>query len=181
VRKLLFGLVAAAAIASPIALASSASAATTGTGTMHFVTHYQGVDYVHDATTAYTCDADGNVDFEFTGNDPAWTGNGSGTITATMVEFSGHRDADGYSYTGAGNLTGEPNSAWLLTASTDSMGQVGASADGYFAGVPDCKVEAPVAKGNHGEYVSGAAHAGVKGKALAAIAKDVTLVGPYKG
>ena len=35
--------------------------------------------------------------------------------------------------------------------------------------------------GNHGEYVSGAAHAGIKGKDLAAIAKDVTLVGPYKG
>ena len=27
--------------------------------------------------------------------------------------------------------------------------------------------------GNHGEYVSGAAHAGIKGKDLAAIAKDV--------
>ena len=38
-----------------------------------------------------------------------------------------------------------------------------------------------VGKDNHGEYVSGAAHAGVKGKDLAAIAKDVTLVGPYKG
>ena len=37
-----------------------------------------------------------------------------------------------------------------------------------------------VGKDNHGEYVSGAAHAGVKGKDLAAIAKDVTLVGPYK-
>ena len=36
-----------------------------------------------------------------------------------------------------------------------------------------------VAKDNHGEYVSGAAHAGVKGKPLALIAKDVTLVGPY--
>ncbi len=38
-----------------------------------------------------------------------------------------------------------------------------------------------IGKDNHGEYVSGAAHAGIKGKALAAIAKDVTLVGPYKG
>ena len=36
-----------------------------------------------------------------------------------------------------------------------------------------------VDKDNHGEYVSGAAHAGVKGKALAKIAKDKTLVGPY--
>jgi hypothetical protein len=38
-----------------------------------------------------------------------------------------------------------------------------------------------VAKDNHGEYVSGAAHAGIKGAALAKIAKDVTLVGPHKG
>ena len=38
-----------------------------------------------------------------------------------------------------------------------------------------------VDKDNHGEYVSGAAHAGIKGKDLAAIAKDKTLVGPYTG
>jgi len=36
-----------------------------------------------------------------------------------------------------------------------------------------------VDKNNHGEYVSGAAHAGVKGKDLAVIAKNVALVGPY--
>jgi len=36
-----------------------------------------------------------------------------------------------------------------------------------------------VDKDNHGEFVSGAAHAGVKGKDLAAIAKDTSLVGPY--
>jgi hypothetical protein len=34
---------------------------------------------------------------------------------------------------------------------------------------------------NHGEYASGAARAGLTGKAPAAIAKDMTLVGPYKG
>ena len=38
-----------------------------------------------------------------------------------------------------------------------------------------------VGKDNHGEYVSGAAHAGIKGKELAAIAKDKTQVGPYHG
>ena len=38
-----------------------------------------------------------------------------------------------------------------------------------------------VEKDNHGEYVSGAAHAGVKGNALAVIAKDKTKVGPYPG
>jgi hypothetical protein len=40
---------------------------------------------------------------------------------------------------------------------------------------PDPVVE----KDNHGEFVSGATHAGVTGKDLAAIAKDKTLVGPY--
>ena len=38
---------------------------------------------------------------------------------------------------------------------------------------------APVVLGNHGDCVSGAAHAGVKGKALAGIAKVVTKVGAY--
>ena len=45
-----------------------------------------------------------------------------------------------------------------------------------------CTTTDPVVdKDNHGEYVSGAAHAGVKGNALAAIAKDKTKVGPYPG
>ena len=54
---------------------------------------------------------------------------------------------------------------------------------GKFTGIPTCTTpEVPTTvTGNHGEYVSGAAHAGIKGKELAAIAKDVTLVGPYKG
>jgi hypothetical protein len=38
---------------------------------------------------------------------------------------------------------------------------------------------APVALGNHGDCVSGATHAGVKGTKLAAIAKVVTNVGAY--
>jgi hypothetical protein len=44
-----------------------------------------------------------------------------------------------------------------------------------------CTTDPVVDKNNHGEYVSGAAHAGIKGAALAKIAKDVTLVGPYMG
>ena len=44
-----------------------------------------------------------------------------------------------------------------------------------------CTTDPVVDKDNHGEYVSGAAHAGVKGKDLAAIAKDKTKVGPYPG
>ncbi len=50
---------------------------------------------------------------------------------------------------------------------------------GGFHNVP---AAAPVSvTGNHGQYVSGAVKAGLKGKALAAIAQDVTLVGPYNG
>jgi len=44
-----------------------------------------------------------------------------------------------------------------------------------------CTTDPVVDKDNHGEYVSGAAHAGIKGNALAAIAKDKTKVGPYPG
>jgi hypothetical protein len=39
---------------------------------------------------------------------------------------------------------------------------------------------APV-PGMHGQYVPGASHDGIKGKALADIAKDGSLVGPYTG
>ncbi|MFL6170204.1 MAG: hypothetical protein ACJ711_11060 [Ornithinibacter sp.] len=49
-------------------------------------------------------------------------------------------------------------------------------------GIPDCaasEVPATVTD-NHGEYVSGAARAGVKGKDFVAIAKNVNLVGPYR-
>ena len=180
-KKIVLGLVATAAIAVPLAFSAPANAATTGTGTMHFETQYQGSTYVHDATTAYTCDAEGNVNFTFTGAVPGYTGNGSGTITATTVTFTGTRPTDGYSYTIAGDLTGDPNTAWELIGSSDTLGQVGASADGSFIGVPNCVADPVVPVGNHGEYVSGAAKAGVTGKNLAAIARDVTLVGPYKG
>ena len=70
-RKLLIGAAALAAIATPlVATAGSADAATAGTGDMHFVTHYQGVDYVHDAAATYTCDGAGNVNFTFIGRTP---------------------------------------------------------------------------------------------------------------
>ena len=89
--------------------------------------------------------------------------------------------SDGGTYTLAGNTTGAPDGAWALTASTDSLGQVGASAEGSFTGLPDCATDAVVPAGTHGEYVSGATKAGIKGKPLADIAKNVALVGPYKG
>jgi len=48
---------------------------------------------------------------------------------------------------------------------------------GGFHNVP-AAAPAPVT-GNHGQYVSGAVKAGIKGKALTAIAQDSNLVGPY--
>jgi len=53
---------------------------------------------------------------------------------------------------------------------------------GSLSDIPTCSTPEvpPTVTGTHGEYVSGAAHAGIKGKELAAIAKDKTLVGPYK-
>ena len=57
----------------------------------------------------------------------------------------------------------------------------GCSVVGSFSGIPTCSTPEvpPTVTGNHGECVSGAAHAGIKGKALADIAKVVTRVGPY--
>ena len=50
---------------------------------------------------------------------------------------------------------------------------------GSFYNVPKCAPQPTF--GTHGEYVSGAAKAGIKGAALAAIAKGPTKFGPYPG
>ncbi len=68
-----------------------------------------------------------------------------------------------------------------MTAYNDQALQTGVTGGGQFNGIPDCQVDAPVPAGNHGQYVSGATKAGVKGQTLKDIAKDVTLVGQFPG
>jgi len=197
-RKILLGLAATAAIAA-IAVAGSASAATPGT--IDTTTYANGTSYHHVLTADYTCgtSADGktNISFDFTnGNGSA----GSGTLVPDtkgggVFAFSGAAGDYGYTYGGTYDTTGK----WITAQASAGFGGVESesytfgeggrtetqfgSVVGSFSDVPTCPApEVPATvTGNHGEYVSGAAKAGVKGKDLAAIAKDVTKVGPYKG
>ena len=66
-----------------------------------------------------------------------------------------------------------------VTSTNTSMGQTDLSVVGYFTDIPNCAAPDPVVTENHGDCVSSAAHAGVKGKDLAAIAKVVTKVGVF--
>ena len=193
-RKLILGLVATAAIASPLALATSANAADS-TGTIDTTTYSDGT-YHHVLPADYTCGTgvDGKTNITFT------LAGGSGTLVPDTngggtFAFSGATGNYGWSYGGTYNAAG----AWTdadASAGFDGVlsevygfGTEGrATGDfgtvvGSFIGIPTCTTpEVPATvTGNHGEYVSGATKAGIKGKALAAVAKDVTLVGPYKG
>src|SRR3954451_6453501 len=179
-RKIILSLVAAAAVATPFAAtAGPASAATngTGTGSMHFVTN---ATYIHDSVVQYTCDGKGNVNFEYQGAEEGFTGHGQGTIAGSVFEVTGSRNTDSYTYTIAGTVGDD--GAWSDVTATDSVNPVGSlSVTGAFKDVPDCTVDPVVPAGNHGQWVSGAVKAGFKGKALAAIAQDVSKVGPYTG
>jgi hypothetical protein len=195
-RKLLLGVVAAAAITAPVAMAVPAHAATPGV--LDTTTYSNGTTYHHVLTTDYTCGVNADsktvVNFQiiFDG------GSGSGVLVPDSANggtfaFDG-KTGDSYDWHYGGTYAA--GGAWTDASATAAggteeynFGTVGhtdenfGSVVGSFSGIPTCPTpEVPATvTGNHGEYVSGAAHAGIKGKALAAIAKDVTLVGPYKG
>src|SRR4051794_681411 len=114
--------------------------------------------YAHVYTmTSASCGVDGTITFGGTGTDAAdgVTETISGVLNTTAPTFTleGTYDATsanpGYTYNATGTL----------------------------AGVPNCQV-LPVA-GNHGQFVSGATKAGVKGQALGAIARNGCLIGDY--
>ncbi|MFL6167305.1 MAG: hypothetical protein ACJ710_13560 [Ornithinibacter sp.] len=192
-RKTILGLAAIAAIASPVAFATSAHAATPGR--VDTTTYVNGTSYAHQFSADYSCGVtDGHtvVNFTITGITPS--GSGSGVLTPDTkgggtFAFSGENN--GYHYTYGGEYGS--NGVWTMaTAIADdgsyNFGTGGAqggyfgSVVGSFTGIPDCaasEVPATVTD-NHGEYVSGAARAGVKGKDFVAIAKNVNLVGPYR-
>ena len=116
-------------------------------------------------TSVYGMDAKGVVDDSTGVNNSAYAYTMTGTVTDNW--FSG-------TYT----ITKTPVGGTSVTSEPAAFG-------GVWFEVSDlggtCTPPPVLDGGNHGEYVSGAAHAGIKGKDLAAIAKDVTLVGPYKG
>jgi hypothetical protein len=182
-------------VIAPIAFAGPASAATLGT--LDTTTYSNGTTYHHVLTTDYTCGVNAlgktvvNVQIIFDG------GSGSGVLVPDTANggtfaFDGATASYDWHYGGTYGANGVWTDASATAAGgTESynFGTTGRTATnfgsvvGSFTGIPTCPTpEVPAAvTGNHGEYVSGAAHAGVKGKDLAAIAKDVTLVGPYKG
>ena len=191
-RKSILGLAAIAAIATPLAFATPANADVAGS---IVTTTYSDAVYNLNFPVDYTCGiADGHTVINFT------LASGSGVLNPNTdgggaFGFSGTSGTYGFSYGG----TYDANGVW-----TDAHASAGYGGDmsedylfgtegratgafgtvvGSFTGIPSCPTDEvpPTDTGNHGQYVSGAAHAGVKGKELAAIAKDVTLVGPYKG
>lgn len=120
---------------------------------------------------------------------------GTGVLTPAkdgsgVFAFSGATGDYPWSYGGTYGTDGLWTTA-NATAGVDEVygfGDIGRTATqfgsvtGSFSGIPtDCPApEVPAATtGNHGEYVSGATKAGIKGQALKDIAKNVALVGQY--
>ena len=142
--------------------------------------------HYHEFDLTYTPAVDGVITFEGVGKERTIYGEvitGSiDTTNHTVTWMSQYVGTDGKWW--AGTRWGVTTLPYTVDASGDldwngvSTGeQAGYNVVGGFRNVP-AAAPAPVA-GNHGEYVSGAVKAGLKGKELAAIAKDVTLVGPY--
>lgn len=206
-RQLLLGLVATAAIATPLAVAGSASAATncvpttTGHATFHATQPSGG-----GGNWNHTLDVDVATDGGFTGTNVI-KGLDAGQMVTVNETVSGQitdKNNDGVKEVTVAGV--RPNGFYTFNwsvadASMDGVANdmnVGTvsyvTAQDWNGGALPITFTAPefdtaqtctttpdrvVAKDNHGEYVSGAAHAGIKGNDLAKIAKDKTLVGPY--
>lgn len=195
VRSVIVASGAALGLAASMLMAGSASASV-GTGELltspeMAIGLYTGTtrDYYHEWDVTFTCGVDGTGSFTGTGQYMTGTTVQAGTaqtldgvwdMNARTLTYTSHYTA-GYAYSGTGLVWG----ATMVLGGTATYGDIpmtgtwnGWALQGAVE-LPNC-APAPVV-GNHGEYVSGAAHAGVKGAALAAIAKDGTLVGPYTG
>lgn len=178
-RRIILGLLATLALAAPVALASSADAATTGNGTY---TSFAQSDqtYNHAGTFTATCNADGSIALSLVGDETAGVGDGhslTATINGGVLAVTALRTGDNYGYSYAGVI--DASGAWTMTAYNDEALQQGVTGGGQFTGLPDCVVDPPAPVGNHGQCVSGATKSGIKGKDLAVIAKDETKVGAF--
>jgi hypothetical protein len=124
-----------------------------------------------------------------TGTYNATTGALSYTSTYVGSVYDGTGDYNPYSYTVTATVTGASYAGSYVVTKTSDPAGVTTTESGSFAsnqtwfdaqsGPVTCA--APDTLTNHGQYVSGAAKAGVKNPELAAIAKDKTKVGPYPG
>jgi hypothetical protein len=197
-RKILLGLMAAAAIAAPIAATTAAHAATI-IPTGHAIFHATqpsggGGNWVH------TFDVNVGADGGFTGQNTI-VGMDAGQMTTVNETVSGKitdNNNDGIDeitvtgvrpsglYTFSWSVKDAPMDgvADSMTEGTTSYVTAqdwtgGALPITFTPPVFDAAPQPVVATDNHGECVSGFAHAGYKGGALAAIAKDKTKVGAY--
>ena len=104
-----------------------------------------------------------------------------------VVDDSTGVNNSAYAYTMTGTVTDNWFSGTYTITKTPVGGTPVTSAPAAFSGVwfevsdngGTCTPPPVLDGGNHGECVSGAAHAGIKGKDLAEIAKVVTKVGAY--
>jgi hypothetical protein len=140
--------------------------------------------YTHTYTmTSASCGVDGTITFGGTGTDAAdgVTETISGVLNTTASSFTLEGTYDptsvnpGYTYSATGALASGGSGVWNLNVTSATGGVT--TGTGSFTDVPNCQV-LPVA-GNHGQFVSGATKAGVKGQALAAIARNGCLIGTY--
>jgi len=205
-KKILLGLVAVTAVAAPIAMAGSAQAYTPPATPSPYVdtavtdptsgvttiikdidlnVHLgDGSQWYHEFDLNYSRGGDGVVTFDGVGKQ--WD-NGGEIITGS-IDTNNHTVTYVAKYLNAsGQFDGRvwdvvtPAPTSIATSGDIDFTGVwnGIDMTGGFHNVPAADpVSVP---GNHGQYVSGAVKAGFKGKALAAIAQDVTLVGPYTG
>ncbi len=195
-RKLLLGLAAIAAIAgTTLGVAGSANAAigpVTRTATFTAIQpagEFSQFDNVWTHTFAVNVDANGA--FEGTGgvsgSDQSGSGNFTEKVTGSFSADDSHVTLHVYD-----RSTGD-GVAWDLTNAPVNTIGTGDVSIGHIVGNAGYLLEwqvspiaftnvtpTPVALGNHGDCVSGATHAGIKGKPLADIAKVVTNVGAYR-
>ena len=209
-RKILLGLAATAVLATPLLAATAAQAfeptveagpvgqhigttvtAAGVTKTIQAVdmnVQLTGAPHYHEFDLTYTPAVDGVIFFEGVGQERTIYGEvitGMIDTTNQTVTWKSEYLFEGQIWVGhSWGVTNLPYTMDTLSGDLDYSGvstgdQAGFNVVGGFRNVPTA-APAPVA-GNHGQYVSGAVKAGFKGKALAEIAKNVTLVGPYTG
>ena len=144
-------------------------------------------DYYHEWNLSFTCGVDGTGTFSGIGQYMT----GTTVVTGTSQTISGAWDINTRTLTYSSEYTAGYAPMPFTWGATMALGGNATYGDIPMTGtwsawalegavaLPNC-APAPVV-GNHGQYVSGAAHAGIKGAALAAIAKDPTKIGPYPG
>ena len=192
-RKILLGLAAIAAIAgTTLGVAGTASAAeTTRHATFTAIQPAGGFSQFETVWThTFAVDVDANGNFTGTGGVSGSDQNGSANFTEKVTgSFSAddsHVTLHVYDRSTGDGVVWDLTNAQVNTIGTDVV------SIGYIVGNPNYLLEwkisviaftnatpTPIALGNHGDCVSGATHAGVKGTKLAAIAKVVTNVGAY--